>query len=72
MGVGSFRESRRAAGQSLPAQAHPTTPAKGTKAAPALSIGPLPGDGGRPRLSCHVNFLMEAGDQHPVTLLVRA
>lgn len=38
-GVGSFRECHRAAGQSLSAQAHPTTPAKGTKAAPALGIG---------------------------------
>lgn len=72
MGVGSFRESHRAAGQSLPAQAHRTTPAKGTKAVPALGIGHLPGNGGRPRLGCHVSSPMEAGDQCPVMLLVRA
>lgn len=55
-GAGSCREPCEAAGQDLPAQAQPMTPARGTGAAPALGIGHLSGDGDKPKLGWNVSF----------------
>ena len=52
-GAGSCRELHGLAGQGLPSQARPTTPARGTGAAPALGIRRLHRDGDRPRLGCN-------------------